>query len=138
MPKAIQPGAKKKYRLNTSKLNLKNRNMSDLYEITDQELGDIPRSLYNDWADLMQALWTASIAFYGVIKDERLLPKNGDNEIWLGKRYRLVSHFVNHRFITTTLEYNGKELIDVRYFGDVNPVTLAVFAILKGHFRNAQ
>lgn len=102
---------------------------------TEQEAKEIGSNvrILNDWADVMQALWEASIAFFKITDNKRVFPKNGENEILLGDEWIIKADLVNNEFVSVKLidSEDSIEFMDMRYLGDVNPICKCVGVYLK-------
>ncbi len=104
--------------------------------ITDEEAKEvgIKKEVYQDWADLMQALWSASIVFYSateIVHGEKFLPKNEDNEIFIGDKYKINANFVNNSYVEACLYEGNTQLAEIRFCGDVNAICLCFFVIIR-------
>lgn len=91
----------------------------------------VKREVYQDWADVMQAIWTAAIEFYKGAQKERYLPKNGENEILVGGEFRISANMVNNSYVDVNLYYQGKEIVTIRYVVDVTTICICIFKIIK-------
>lgn len=102
---------------------------------TEQEAKEIgiPLKLANDWAKLMQALWTFCI------KIHKFLPglKQGENEI-LFNGFRLRTLFVNQSFLQINLEStDNKEYFSMRYINDIPTVKIVLGVVITSlHYQN--
>jgi hypothetical protein len=102
--------------------------------VTDEEAKEVgvKKEVYQNWVDIMQALWTASIAFYrGMGSREMFFPKNGENEILIGNVFKISASMVNNSYVSVSLFERDKELVEIRYDGNVNPICQCLFLILK-------
>lgn len=100
---------------------------------TDKEANEagIKKPLLDDWCDIMQALWTASIVLYKGMNNERLKPVNGENEILLGSEFVIKTSICNDSFLQVEFRSSDykRSYCEFRYFGDVNTIckSLAIY-----------
>ena len=107
--------------------------------ITEEEAKEagVKREVLQQWSDVMQALWTAAIKTYEVSGDERLLPKQGGNEIIIGTQFRISSNMCNNSFVETELYIGKMEIASIRYDGmTVTTLCKCIFIIIVDHFKN--
>ena len=100
--------------------------------VTDKDVKEsgLKREVYQDFIDVMQGLWEASIFLYK-IEGEKVFPKQCENEIHLGKLFTLTPSIVNGEFVEILLVNNETEFVKVRYWGDVTSVAKCVFSVVK-------
>lgn len=98
-----------------------------------KEIGE-PLGLLNEWANMMQALWTESIDFYHHSGHLELTPKQGENEILIGEDYKICAHIVNSRYVDVELLKGKTVLLNVRHFGDEAAICMVVFCVLRTEY----
>lgn len=98
-------------------------------DIDAQEAG-IKKEIYQDWTDVMQALWTASIHTYNMLGDV-VFPKNEENQIFLGNRWRIDAIMCNNSFVEARLWEGETQLAEIRYTGNVTTICKCLFVIIK-------
>lgn len=102
--------------------------------ITDQDAKEagVKKELYQDWIDVMQALWEASITFYVLMgRDKKYFPKQVNNEILIGPYHRIDCIMVNSSYVESRLWKAETQLAEILYEGDVNPICQCFGIILK-------
>ena len=98
-----------------------------------KELG-IKKVLLDEWGEVMQAFWTASIAFYKLSnQNEEVFPVNKDNEILLGKHLKINASLINNKYVECYLYNDDVELAMIRYQGNVNIICQCFFMIIKAY-----
>jgi hypothetical protein len=88
------------------------------------ELG-LTRELFNDWMDLMDAIWSKLISLYG----KRKVRNSNENSILIthrGIRFEIACNFVNKQYIDATVSMDGDQRLEVRHHGDLQATTLCV------------
>lgn len=96
-----------------------------------KELG-MKKELLEEWGEIMQAFWTASITFYKLSnQNEEVFPINKDNEILLGKHLKINASLVNDKYVECHLLNDDIELATIRYQGNVNVICQCFFMIIK-------
>lgn len=92
----------------------------------------IDTPVFKDWSCVMQALWTASIVSFQVMGESELfMPKNFENEIFIGSKHKINAFMVNESFVVAKLWEGDKEIVSIRFTGNVNVVCIGIFNVLK-------
>lgn len=107
-------------------------------KVTQQEADEagIKLEIYQDWADLMQALWTSVIVLFGATnEDKRYFPKQEDNEIFIGSTHTIDAIFCNNSYVEARLWRGETPLAEIRYEGDVNIICQCFGKIVKNNLQ---
>lgn len=101
--------------------------------VTEAEAKDagLPRLLMQEWADIMQGLWTYSIEVFK--KTGMWRPTQGENEISLSGGYVVRALLVNSKWIEVQLYHGETELATIRYTGKMTPLSVSIWTILQYH-----
>lgn len=102
--------------------------------ITDKEAREagVKRQVYQDWFDLMQALWTSQIAFFRTMKEDvNYFPIQHENEIYIGKRFSIRALMVNDSYIKAQLWQQNIQLAEFRYFGNTGVICKCFRDLIK-------
>lgn len=80
----------------------------------------------------MQALWIAAITTYKVIDDDKYFPKNEENQIFIGSRFKIDATMCNNSFVEARLWEGETQLAGIRYEGiSVTTICKCLFIIVK-------
>lgn len=102
--------------------------------ITDEEAKEAGcnKEVYQLWLDVMQAMWTSAILYFeGTGQDENLLPKQKDNEIFLGEVFKINAHMVNNKYVTVNLHVLEMEVMEIRANVDLTTMAKCIFMVIK-------
>ena len=92
----------------------------------------VKQEVFQMWSDVMQALWTASITTYNIIDNEKFLPKNEENQIFIGNRFKIDATICNNSFVEARLWDGEIQLAEIRYEGiSVTTICKCLFIIIK-------
>ena len=107
--------------------------------ITDLEAKEagVKKEVLQKWNDLMQALWTAAIFTFKATGDENIFPKNEDNQIFIGNRFKIDAAMVNNSFAEARLWEGETQLVEIRYEGiSVTTICKCIFIVIKDSIKS--
>ena len=108
-------------------------------KITEQEAKEarVKRDVFQMWADVMQSIWDSSITSFKDSKgDMRIFPKQGTNEILIGKRFRIYAEMINNSYIQVCLDEGQNEneyhvrLLEIRHVDNIDAICACILLIV--------
>ena len=95
-----------------------------------KELG-ISKELWNDWKKVMNALWTATNSI-----DPNNVVNDGENSIvwqpYMNAKWKISCNFINNSWLRIDASKNDKDILTIRYDGDVQRIVKVVMYAVVG------
>ncbi len=105
--------------------------MATITDADAKEVG-VKKEVYQRWNDVMQALWTAAITTFGVAQDDKYFPIQGENEIFIGTRFKINASICNDSFIEANLFDGEMQIAEIRYEGiSVTTICICLFTLIN-------